>query len=120
VTETGSDCASDIDETDLEGVHADLSALCRDILLIIGQLERSSVAEPVGVAIREHLQNDYNRKVSNNVYNRLTDLADRGLIQKTPYVAQKKRYVLTETGQAVLEAYATQVVNDLAMFADGV
>lgn len=117
-TETSSDCAESIDEAELDGVHADLSALCRDILRIIGQLERSTVEEPVGIAIIERLQDEYDRQVCSNAYDRLTELADRGLISKTHYIAQKKRYVLTDTGRAVMEAYATQTVDELAIFLD--
>jgi DNA-binding PadR family transcriptional regulator len=112
-----SPCGEGIDVEDLDGAHADLSAFCRDLLRTVAVIEHNTTAQPTGAKIMERIQEDYAREIPHSVYNRLTDLADRGLIEKQHYVAQTKLYRLTSAGKEVLRVYIESIGELLQVFA---
>ena len=113
----GAPCGEQIDVDDLAGAHADLSAFCRDLLRVVAVIEYKTAAKPTGAKIMEKIQDDYSRDIPHSVYNRLTDLADRGLIEKQPYIAQTKLYTLTPAGKEVLRVYMESIEELLQVFA---
>jgi DNA-binding PadR family transcriptional regulator len=109
-------CGEQLDVENLDGAHADLSGLCRDLLRVVAVIEYKTTAPPTGVKITEKIQEDYNRDVPHSVYNRLSELADRGLIKKQPHIGQTKLYTLTSDGKKVLRVYMEALEELLHVF----
>lgn len=87
-------------------VHADLSSIQRDTMRVVLDLETEHSEPPVGTMIIERLEDDYGCTLDESIiYDRLNDLADKGLLNKKLATddRRKKGYYTTAIGKGVLK-----------------
>lgn len=78
----------------------DLTAFQRDLLYVVAGLD-----EPHGLAIKEELENYYEKEVHHGrLYPNLDTVVDKGLIDKGQLDQRTNIYSLTQRGQRELEA----------------
>jgi PadR family transcriptional regulator, regulatory protein PadR len=78
----------------------DLTAFQRDLLYVVAGLD-----EPHGLAIKEELENYYEKEVHHGrLYPNLDTVVEKGLIDKGQLDRRTNVYSLTQRGQRELEA----------------
>ena len=78
----------------------DLTSFQRDLLYVIAGLE-----EPHGLAIKEELQEYYQKKVHHGrLYPNLDTLVEKGLVKKGQQDDRTNSYVLSDRGQREIKA----------------
>lgn len=82
----------------------DLHSFKRDVLVAIAELEKTG-AKCYGLAIKEHLEDDYRTSINHGrIYPNLDDLARQGLIEidRDAFDDRTNAYALTDDGRALL------------------
>jgi DNA-binding PadR family transcriptional regulator len=104
--------SSQIEEKSTYLEFTEITAFQRDTLAVIQRLSREDV-DSYGVAIKQHLEDDYDINVNHGrLYSNLDTLVSEGFVSKEELDKRTNQYLITEKGKRAMEAYLRRRISD--------